>query len=96
MIFTLVNRYENRFRRDLAMGCSILVSVQTCLIIGGVIKLLPLTGVTLPFISYGGTSVLSTFIIMGIVQELFRSRSQTERQVRDYAAKQKAERDGHT
>lgn len=93
VIFSLVSRYENRFRRDLAMGCSILVSVQTCLIIGGVIKLLPLTGVTLPFISYGGTSILSTFLIMGIVQELFRSRSQTERQVRDYARK-KAERGG--
>ena len=52
------------------MGCSIITGIQTILIIGGVIKMIPLTGVTLPLVSYGGTSMLSTFIIMGIVQEL--------------------------
>ena len=84
MMFNLVSRYENRLRRNIAMACSIITGIQTILIIGGVIKMLPLTGVTLPFISYGGTSLLSMFIIMGIVQELFRSRSQTERRVREY------------
>ena len=82
LMFDLVSRYESRLRRNLAMACSIITGVQTCLIMGGVIKLLPLTGVTLPLVSYGGTSLLSTCIIMAIVQELFRSRSQTERKVR--------------
>lgn len=91
MMFNLVSRYENRLRRNIAMACSIITSIQTILIIGGVIKMLPLTGVTLPFISYGGTSLLSMFIIMGIVQELFRSRSQTERRVREYEERKREE-----
>ena len=91
MMFNLVSRYENRLRRNIAMVCSIITGIQTILIIGGVIKMLPLTGVTLPFISYGGTSLLSMFIIMGIVQELFRSRSQTERRVREYEERKREE-----
>ncbi len=91
MMFNLVSRYENRLRRNIAMACSIITGIQTILIIGGVIKMLPLTGVTLPFISYGGTSLLSMFIIMGIVQELFRSRSQTERRVREYEERKREE-----
>jgi len=44
------------------------------LTIGGGIKFIPLTGVTLPLVSYGGSSVLSTFIIFGIMQELYIKR----------------------
>ena len=91
MMFNLVSRYENRLRRNIAMACSIITGIQTILIIGGVIKMLPLTGVTLPFISYGGTSRLSMFIIMGIVQDLFRSRSQTARRVREYEERKREE-----
>lgn len=91
MMFNLVSRYENRLRRNIAMACSIITSIQTILIIGGVIKLIPLTGVTLPFVSYGGTSLISTFIVMSIVQELFRSRTQTEKKVRAYEDQQKLE-----
>ncbi len=91
LMFNLVSRYENRLRRNIAMACSIITGIQTILIIGGVIKLIPLTGVTLPFVSYGGTSMLSMFVIMGIVQELFRSRSQTERKVREYEEKRRQE-----
>ena len=91
LMFNLVSRYENRLRRNIAMACSIITGIQTILIIGGVIKMIPLTGVTLPFVSYGGTSMLSMFVIMGIVQELFRSRSQTERKVREYEEKRRQE-----
>ena len=46
----------------------ILLGFQTFIIIGGVLKLIPLTGVTLPFVSYGGTSLISCMCLMGFVQ----------------------------
>jgi cell division protein FtsW (lipid II flippase) len=55
-------RAPNSFQRFLAVGLTTLLVSQSILIIGGTIKLLPLTGVTLPFVSYGGTSLLSSFI----------------------------------
>jgi len=52
------------------VGMSVMLGVQTFIIVGGVIKLIPLTGITLPFISYGGSSMLTTFIVMGILQAI--------------------------
>jgi cell division protein FtsW (lipid II flippase) len=54
------------FRMLLAAGLSILLAVQTLLIMGGVIKLIPMTGVTLPLMSYGGSSLLISFTIIGL------------------------------
>lgn len=51
----------------LALGCSLLVGFQTFVIIGGVIKLIPLTGITMPFVSYGGTSLVSSMGIIGLL-----------------------------
>jgi len=56
------------FYRILALGVSILFGAQSIIILGGVLKVLPLTGITLPFISYGGSSILSSFIALGILQ----------------------------
>lgn len=57
----------DRFRRYLAAGIVIYLGVQSLLIIGGNIRLLPLTGVTLPFVSYGGSSLLTSFIALFIL-----------------------------
>lgn len=59
---------EYKFYRILAMSVGILFTVQCFLNIGGFIKLIPMTGLTLPFVSYGGTSILSSFIALGILQ----------------------------
>ncbi len=61
-------RSQSRFHTLLALGCSCFVALQAFVIIGGNIKLIPLTGVTLPFVSYGGTSMVSSLCIMGLLQ----------------------------
>lgn len=54
----------------LAVGLSTILGVQSLLIMMGVLKLLPLTGVTLPFMSYGGSSLLACYIMMGLLLRL--------------------------
>lgn len=55
------------FQTLLAAGLSALVALQSLLIIGGALKLVPLTGVTLPFMSYGGSSLLTSFVAVGLL-----------------------------
>lgn len=62
------------FYKLIGIGLTAIYGTQVFLTIGGGIKFIPLTGVTLPLVSYGGSSVLSTFIIFGIMQELYIKR----------------------
>ncbi len=57
----------DRFRRYLSAGIVAFIGIQSALIIGGNLRLLPLTGVTLPFVSYGGSSLLTSFIALVIL-----------------------------
>lgn len=57
-------RAETRFQRYLAAGLTAFLVGQSILIIGGNLRLLPLTGVTLPFVSYGGSSLLTSFLCL--------------------------------
>lgn len=66
--FKIAISQEEKFYRILALGISILLGVQAFIILGGVLKVIPLTGITLPFVSYGGSSILSSFIALGILQ----------------------------
>jgi cell division protein FtsW (lipid II flippase) len=61
---TIANRATDNFRRYLAAGLTAFLAAQSILIIGGNLRLLPLTGVTLPFVSYGGSSLLVSFTIV--------------------------------
>lgn len=61
-------KLEDGFDKCVSVGITVMFAIQTFIIIGGVIKLIPLTGITLPFISYGGSSLLSSFIALGILQ----------------------------
>jgi len=54
----------------LAGGLAILFAVQTLVILGGNLKLLPLTGVTLPLMSYGGSSLVITYLMLGLLLRL--------------------------
>lgn len=59
------------FYKLIAFGLGMIYAIQVFLTIGGVTKFIPSTGVTLPFVSYGGSSAASTFIIFGIIQGLY-------------------------
>jgi len=58
----------DRFSALLALGCTVYISLQAFIILAGIIKLIPLTGVTLPFVSYGGSSMLTGLIAVAILQ----------------------------
>ncbi len=66
--FKIALTVENTFYKAIALGITLIFAFQTFIIIGGVIKLIPLTGITLPFISYGGSSLTTSFIALGILQ----------------------------
>lgn len=61
---------QNKFARLLAVGISTMIACQALVIIGGVTGAIPLTGITLPLVSYGGSSVLITFFSLGILQKI--------------------------
>lgn len=61
---------EDKFSALLAVGYSSMIATQVLVIIGGVVNLIPLTGITLPFISYGGSSMITTFFALGILQKI--------------------------
>ena len=55
------------FERLLATGLTVLVGVQSFIIIAGVTRVLPLTGVTLPFVSYGGSSLVANYVLLALL-----------------------------
>ena len=61
---------ENRFSQIVAVGLSTMIACQVLVIIGGIFAVIPLTGITLPFVSYGGSSILTTFFALGILQKI--------------------------
>jgi len=61
---------EDDFSRLLAVGFSSMIACQAIVIIGGVMNMIPLTGITMPLVSYGGSSMLITFLALGIIQKI--------------------------
>ncbi|MBQ9518964.1 MAG: FtsW/RodA/SpoVE family cell cycle protein, partial [Firmicutes bacterium] len=64
---------HNRFLCMFCAGLTSLIAFQTFVILGGVTKLIPLTGVTLPFVSYGGTSLMMCYVLAAIIQWIYQS-----------------------
>ncbi|GAB4503755.1 MAG: hypothetical protein Fur0043_07470 [Anaerolineales bacterium] len=68
----------NRFQRLLAAGIGVYFSAQSLLIIGGNLRILPLTGVTLPFVSYGGSSLLTAYAALFILLSISNQAADEE------------------
>jgi cell division protein FtsW (lipid II flippase) len=65
--FAIALRSQHAFHRLLATGLAATIGLQALIIIGGVVRVIPLTGITLPFISYGGSSLLTNCLIVGLL-----------------------------
>ncbi len=61
---------KDRFSLLAAVGFSTMIACQTLVIVGGIFTVIPLTGITLPLISYGGSSMLTMFFALGILQKI--------------------------
>ncbi len=75
MIVNVAMQMKDKFYKLVAIGLATLYAMQVILTIGGAIKFIPSTGVTLPLVSYGGSSLLSTLFIFGIVQGLYMRKA---------------------
>jgi cell division protein FtsW (lipid II flippase) len=80
------------FTQLFAAGLATSLGVQTFVIIGGITRVIPLTGVTLPFVSYGGSSLIASFVILALLLRISdESAAEEERVVADAARLQAIE-----
>jgi cell division protein FtsW (lipid II flippase) len=76
--FKIAMLSEDGFSKLLAVGLTFAFALQTFIIVGGILRIIPLTGITLPFISYGGSSVVANFVLLaGLL--LISNRANAER-----------------
>lgn len=101
MIVNIAKKIKNPFYKLTALGLGVEYAFQVFLTIGGASKFIPLTGVTLPLVSYGGSSMASTLIMLAIIQGLYilrededeefeRRRKAAEERIRARAAAEAA------
>lgn len=78
MFLNIAMQMHDQFYKLTALGLGTIYGFQVFLTIGGATKFIPSTGVTLPLVSYGGSSLLSTFIIFAVIQGLYILREEEE------------------
>lgn len=65
--FRIALKATNQFEKLLATGLTAVIGLQSFIIIGGVIRVIPLTGITLPFVSYGGSSLVTNYVLLALL-----------------------------
>ena len=83
MFFNISMSIHDSFFKLIALGLAVEYASQVFITIGGVIKFIPSTGVTLPLVSYGGSSLLSTMIVFAVIQGLYMKRNEEESEIED-------------
>ena len=83
MITNVAMQMKDKFYKLVAIGLAVLYATQVILTVGGAIKFIPSTGVTLPLVSYGGSSLLSTLFVFGIVQGLYMRMAAAQEKERE-------------
>ena len=76
-------RAQRDFEKLLAVGLTTLFAVQTFIIVGGVLRVVPLTGVTLPFMSYGGSSLVANYVLIALLVRMSDSTARSLHEVPD-------------
>lgn len=96
MFINIAMKMKKRFYKLIAMGLGTMFICQVLLNVGGVTQFIPSTGVTLPLISYGGSSVLSTVVVFSIIQGMYvlnqDESKRSERMFRNEGRNEKEER----
>ena len=81
MIVTIALKIRNPFYKLIALGLGTEYAFQVFLTIGGATKFIPMTGVTLPLVSYGGSSVMCTILMLAIIHGLYILREDEDEQI---------------
>ena len=94
MFLNIAMQMKDSFYKLIALGLGTIYGFQIFLSVGGDIKFIPSTGVTLPLVSYGGSSLLSTLIIFSIIQGLYLLREREENEPEGTSVKKKKKKGG--
>ena len=79
--FRIAQAARSDFSRLLATGLTLIIGFQAFFIMAGVVRLLPFTGITLPFVAYGGSSLLANYVLIALLLRISDEGAKTQAQM---------------